>query len=198
MPAVTSVHNEGRWIGSSWVSDEVGRGHRPSPDQGHGSLSSRTMGRSSQIHAGDPRGRGAAATTLTLLKNPHFQIRPCPCRPCRRVCPLSTQKATAEPVQWNECECGNLSRGGTVPSHSKDHTQDKLAQEQRTASENRKEDAARMSAGSLHEIAHTMEHVFNVSHFLLSSSVLLFSDKSWDLSQLPHFSLFRRVCHCCL
>lgn len=65
-----------------------------------------------------------------------------------------------------------------MPSHSKDHTQDKLAQEQRTASENRKEDAARMSAGSLHEIAHAMEHVFNVSHFLLSSSVLLFSDKS--------------------
>lgn len=45
MPAVTSVHNEGRWIGSSWVSDEVGHGHRPSPDQGQGSLCSRTMGK---------------------------------------------------------------------------------------------------------------------------------------------------------
>lgn len=68
MPAVTSAHNEGRWIGSSRVSDEVGRGHRPSPDQGHGSLCSQTMGRSSQIHAGEPRGRGATVTPLTSLK----------------------------------------------------------------------------------------------------------------------------------
>lgn len=65
-----------------------------------------------------------------------------------------------------------------MPSPSKDHTQDKLARAQRKASENRKEDAARMSAGSLHEIAHTMEHVFNVSHFLLSGSVFLFGDNS--------------------
>lgn len=50
-----------------------------------------------------------------------------------------------------------------------------------------------MSAGSLHEIAHTVEHVFRVSRLLLSSSVLLFADKSPDLSQLPHFSLFGRV-----
>lgn len=69
MPAVTSVHNEGRWIGSSWVSDEVGSGHRPNLDQGQCSLCSRTMGRSSQIHAGQPRGCSTTVTPLTLLKS---------------------------------------------------------------------------------------------------------------------------------
>lgn len=134
---------------------------------------------------------------LSLYSNLHFLIRPCPCRPCCYVCPPFTQKASAELVGWNKCECGNLSCGGAVPSHSKDHTHRISWHKSRErASENRKEDAARMSAGSLHEIAHTMEHVFNMSHFLLSSSALLFSDKSWDLSQLPHLSLFRHVCHC--
>lgn len=34
---------------------------------------------------------------------------------------------------------------------------------------------------------HTAEHVFGVSRFLLGGSVLLFADKSPDLSRLPHF-----------
>lgn len=69
MPAVTSVHNERRWIGSSLTSDEVGRGHTTSPDPGGGagSASARTMGRSSQIHAGELKDHGATATPLTYL-----------------------------------------------------------------------------------------------------------------------------------
>lgn len=142
-------------------------------------LCSLTIGRSSQIHASESGCRSTAVIPLPLLLN-------LTCRVVQvAVFALFWVKTVLCSVQWDEFSrlCGRAA----VPSPSKDHTQDKLARAQRKASENRKEDAARMSAGSLHEIAHTMEHVFNVSHFLLSSSVFLFGDNSWDLSQLPHF-----------
>lgn len=173
--------------------DEVGRRRRPSPDQGHSSRAHEQWEGHPKYTLLSPRGRGAAAIPLTLLNSALSDLTLPVSSMLPRLPSPRPKSCGVPPVPRNDCECGNLSRGGTVPSHSKDHTQDKLAREQRTASENRKEDAARMSAGSLHEIAHTMEHVFSVSRFLLSSSVLLFSDKSRDLSQLPHFSLFRLV-----
>lgn len=115
MPAVTSVHNEGRWIGCSSVSDEVDRRHRPSPDQGQGSLCSRTMGRSSQIHAGEPHGHSTTVTPLTLLKsallNPTFPISSMSLRlpfspPKKSYCGASFNETNVNAVIWAvEVQC---------------------------------------------------------------------------------------------
>lgn len=123
MPAVTSVHNEGRWIGGSWVSDEVGRGHGPGPDQGRGSRCSPTMGRSSHIHAGEATWpRHHAEKTPTALTICPFWIRPCPCRPCRRRLPLApTRTKTKKTLDENVCGFSNLSCRGRAPSHKTTH-----------------------------------------------------------------------------
>lgn len=200
MPAVTSVHNERRWIGGSLTSDEVGRGHTPSPDPGGGPgqpLRGQWEGRPKYMPVSWKT--TAPQRHLSLNYNLHSQIPACLWRPCLRICPLLVRKnSTAAPFNETDVNVVIWGTAARCQVTAQDHTQDKLAREQRTVSENREEDAARMSAGSLHEIAHTVEHVFNVSRLLLRSSVLLFSDKSRDLSQLPHFPLFRSVFCCCL
>lgn len=196
MPAVTSVHNEGRWIGRCWVCDEVGpQAETPAQSWGQAQLFSLTKGRSSKIHTNELRVHSTMPVSSLPLPNHSLLELTCSCH-C--ICPLSAQKsATFSETNVNVVIWAV--RSWSAKSLQRPHTA-----EAGTGAEERQVKTERgilpkCQLGFYMKLRAPWNMCSMCPISCWAALFLLFCDKSWDLSRLPHlFHCSDFPCYCCL